>query len=63
MKETRRSECDSESGIKKMSIGHHLGWEYEGRKGVDEKGAGGGRTREVESRREWGRRESEWWNR
>ena len=25
MKETRRSLCDSESGVKKMAMGHHLG--------------------------------------
>ena len=25
VKETRRSLCDSESGVKKMAMGHHLG--------------------------------------
>lgn len=25
LKETRKSECDSESGMKKMAIGHHIG--------------------------------------
>ena len=25
MKETRRSLCDSKSGVKKMAVGHHLG--------------------------------------